>query len=353
MFPGMVMGSPARDTETGDSTGLCFSRIGDGGEEVPCLSVDGVCVTKKQPKLSMGGVNPNDVKVDVQPEDDKTARAKYMRALFAEMVGTALMVIIGCGCVCSTLTGAYQGIVQVAIVWGFGVALAIYTTAEASGAHLNPAITLAFLLVRPKAHGMTKLKAFLYIIAQLSGAILGASINLGVYSSTIASFERSKGIVRGEPKSVLSASAFGEYFPNPGLSTEFGAGPYNNDDVSVVQALLVEAWGTFILAFVIFCITHQDNKVFGDASRPGVPFMIGATVSVLLALYAPITQAGWNPARDFGPRLVAFFGGWGQVAIPGPKSGFWIYIAGPCFGAPLGAAFAEFVLWRRCPNTPI
>ena len=91
-------------------------------------------------------------------------------------------------------------------------------------------------------------------------------------------------------------------------------------------------------------------------------------MAVLLPLYAPITQAGWNPARDFGPRIVAALGGWGEVAIPGPShsalhlirqldvsldvssffslgNGFWIYIVGPCFGAPLGALLAE-VLWR-------
>lgn len=69
------------------------------------------------------------------------------------------------------------------------------------------------------------------------------------------------------------------------------------------------------------------------------------TVAVNLALYAPITQAGWNPARDFGPRVIACAAGWGKVAIPGPQNGFWVYVVGPCLGAPLGAALAEFGLW--------
>ncbi|CAE7761881.1 unnamed protein product [Symbiodinium sp. CCMP2592] len=68
---------------------------------------------------------------------------------------------------------------------------------------------------------------------------------------------------------------------------------------------MTEAWGTLILAFVIFGITNGRNKVLGSAERVGVPFVIGMTVAVLLPLYAPITQAGWNPARDFGPRIVA------------------------------------------------
>ena len=77
-----------------------------------------------------------------------------------------------------------------------------------------------------------------------------------------------------------------------------------------------------------------------------MPLAIGAAVGALLALYAPITQAGWNPARDFGPRLVAACSGWRHVAIPGPRNGFWIYIVGPLIGGPIGVWFAERALWR-------
>jgi glycerol uptake facilitator protein len=59
-------------------------------------------------------------------------------------------------------------------------------------------------------------------------------------------------------------------------------------------------------------------------------------VAALISLFAPITQAGWNPARDFGPRLVAFALGWGSIAIPGPGGGFWVYIVGPLIGGALG-----------------
>lgn len=275
---------------------------------------------------------------------------KLARALLAEAIGTGMIVLFGCGCVCSTLSGAFSGIWQVAIVWGFGVALAIYSTMEASGAHLNPAVTLAFTLVRPQAHGMTPKKAGLYVLAQFAGAILCACLNLGIYAGTINAFERANNIVRGEPKSILTASAFGEYFPNPGLSTEFGSGPYHPDDVSPLHACFVEAWGTFILGFVIFGITHPNNTALGDVRGPFIPAVIGSLIAVMLALYAPITQAGWNPARDFGPRIVAACAGWGKVAIPGPRNGFWVYIVGPCIGAPLGAALAERVLWGDAPK---
>jgi len=316
-----------------------------------CVAVQGVCVPLAAATELLNADTKSLKVADAQaepavPKTKKEENVKLMRALLAEAIGTGMIVLFGCGSVCSTLSGAYEGIWQVAVVWGFGVALAIYSTAEASGAHLNPAITLAFQLVRPQAHGMTPLKSVLYIIAQLVGGVLCGAINLGVYSSTITAYERSINCTRGDPCSIMSARAFGEYFPNPGLARDYGGGPYNQDDVSPFYAMCVEAWGTFILAFVIFGITNEANKCLQcSVGRPGVPFMIGSTVAVLLALYAPITQAGWNPARDFGPRIVAAMAGWGEVAIPGPRNGFWVYIVGPCIGAPLGAALAELVLW--------
>jgi len=291
----------------------------------------------------------------VQVEQEDSENVKLMRALLAEAIGTGMIVLFGCGSVCSTLSGAFNGIWQVAVVWGFGVMLAIYCTAEASGAHLNPVVTLAFSLIRPQAHGMTVKKACLYVVAQFAGATLCALINLGIYGSTITAFERSISCKRGDPCSIKSASAFGEYFPNPGLTKEWGGGIYEHSDIGPFYALCVEAWGTFILCFVIFGVTNSKNKVLEGYGgfRPGVPFVIGFTVAVLLALYAPITQAGWNPARDFGPRLVAFMAGWGEVAIPGPRNGFWIYIVGPCIGGPAGAWLAEFLLWRPVRKTVV
>ncbi|CAK9102775.1 Glycerol uptake facilitator protein (Glycerol diffusion facilitator) [Durusdinium trenchii] len=335
-----------------DPTGeiLALKRVTLGSLEVAwggqCVKVNEVCLPTADIEKFVNEYQA--LKNQLKPEEKpKSGKEELLRALLAEAIGTGMIVIFGCGSVCASLSGAYQGVWQVAAVWGLGVSLAIYATAGASGAHLNPAITLAFQLVRPKAHGMTWLKSAQYVLAQMLGAMLAGALNLLIYSGTIAAFEREQGIVRGEPRSILSASAFGEYFPNPGLSKEYGSGPHAQEDVSVVHALFTEAWGTFILAFVIFGITNSSNKVLGSMERVGVPFTIGMTVAVLLPLYAPITQAGWNPARDFGPRIIAALGGWGSVAIPGPRNGFWIYIVGPCLGAPFGAALAEKVLWTE------
>ena len=88
--------------------------------------------------------------------------------------------------------------------------LAILATAEISGAHLNPAVTLAFYLVRPAAHGMTALLSVQYVAAQFFGAIVAAAINLLVFNPTLAAFERANNITRGSVASVKTAAAFGE-----------------------------------------------------------------------------------------------------------------------------------------------
>ena len=129
---------------------------------------------------------------------------------------------------------------------------------------------------------------------------------------------------------------FGEYFPNPAL---FGTGTEAEALVSPLGAMLVEALGTAILVLVIFALSDPDNAAAPDPTL--VPFFVGFTVAVLISLFAPITQAGWNPARDFGPRLVAVLAGYGTVAIPGPQGGFWIYIVGPMIGGPLGGLVYE------------
>jgi glycerol uptake facilitator protein len=261
-------------------------------------------------------------------------------ALVAEAVGTFVLVLFGTGSVASAvLTGAQVGLWQVAVVWGFGVALAIYCSAAASGAHLNPAVSLAFALWRPAGFGWGRVLP--YWAAQLAGAVLAGCAVAALYWPVLVRFEAEKGIVRGAPGSELSAMVFGEYFPNPAL---FGTDAAARALVSPAQALLVEAFGTAVLAFVIFALTDPRNR-----AAPGshlVPFFVGFTVAALISLFAPLTQAGWNPARDFGPRLVALALGWGEVAVPGPAGGFWIYVAGPLVGAPLGAGLYERLLGR-------
>ena len=267
-------------------------------------------------------------------------RLELLGACLAEMWGTAVIVLFGCGSVCSALYVESQiDLFGIAAVWGLGVALAVYCSANVSGAHLNPAVSLAFAIFRPKAFPWWRLPWF--VLFQMLGGILGGAVNLAIYGPAIRRFEAKQGLVRGTMPSHLSAMAFGEYFPNPGLVQ---AGLLEPDEISVFGALCVEAWGTFILMVVILSIIPEGEAMLLHNSRGLIPLIIGATVTCNLFVYAPWTQAGWNPARDFGPRLVTYMAGWGAAAIPGPRNGFWIYIVGPCIGTVLGGAFHDFCL---------
>ena len=136
--------------------------------------------------------------------------------LTGEAVGSFLLVLFGTGSVAvAVLTGALQGLWQVATVWGFAIGLAIYSVGAVSGAHLNPAVTLAMAVFRSADFPWRKVLP--YIGAQMVGGLLASCLLLSLYGGTCARFEAEKGIVRGQPGSQLSAMWFGEYFPNPAV----------------------------------------------------------------------------------------------------------------------------------------
>lgn len=266
--------------------------------------------------------------------------ATILRQCAAEMAGTFVLVFFGTGAVhAAVLTGAQQGVWQVAVVWGIAVSLAIYATAAISGAHFNPAITVALMILK----GFPAKKVPLYAASQLLGAVLAAAVLFTMYSHIVRDFESSQGIVRGAPGSELSAMAYGEYFPNPATARSLH---WSDASVSHVQAMMAEAVGTAFLAFFVFALTDIRNT-----SGPGhrlFPLFIGLTVSIVISVIAPLTQAGLNPARDFGPRLFAYFAGWGAIAIPGPRGGFLtVYVVSPILGAVVGGAVYRFLAAPR------
>eukprot|EP00753_Platysulcus_tardus_P016350 PLAT5625.1.p1 GENE.PLAT5625.1~~PLAT5625.1.p1 ORF type:complete len:331 (+),score=119.12 PLAT5625.1:44-994(+) len=248
----------------------------------------------------------------------------------AECFGTWLLTFVIVATVTSSVvTAAQSGVWQVAAPIGLGVALSIFVTADISGAHLNPAVTLAmYLFRRSDCPGR---KACLFVLSQLFGGFLAGLVNLLVFGPMLQRFETSLDILRGGEESVRSAMAFVDYFPNPAAVSR------DHDVVGAGTAFVGEMIGTMVLVVVIFVLTHANNK---SASKHMKPLLIGATVTVNIGFFGPLTMAGFNPARDFGPRIVAAMAGWGSVAFPGPKNGFWLYIVAPCVGAVLGAALA-------------
>jgi glycerol uptake facilitator protein len=113
--------------------------------------------------------------------------------------------------------------------------------------------------------------------------------------------------------------------------------------VTPPRAMLAEGLGTAMLAFLVFAVTDGRNPFRLGTAMTAVP--IGLAVAVLISIIAPLTQAGLNPARDFGPRLFAYMAGWGPVAIPGPRGGFFtVYILAPILGALVGAGLYQLLL---------
>ncbi|QDV70270.1 Glycerol uptake facilitator protein [Rosistilla carotiformis] len=266
----------------------------------------------------------------------------------AETLGTFLLVFFGCGAVhVAVLTGDLQGLWQVGIVWGVSIMLAIYVVGSISGAHINPAITLGLatwgLFPWSRVPG--------YVLSQMLGAILAAAVLFTLFEPYLAAKEAQKGIVRGGAGSELTAMCYGEYFPNPGGmagspdSYDAAVHADHNKLVTEPLACLIEVIGTAILALVVMAVTDSKNQ-----QGPGAfaPVFIGLTVAALICVIAPLTQACFNPARDFGPRLFAYFAGWGSIAIPGAQgTGFLtVYIVSPIVGALLGTGLYQGMLGR-------
>ncbi|HYV39407.1 MAG TPA: MIP/aquaporin family protein [Gemmataceae bacterium] len=267
----------------------------------------------------------------------------------AEVIGTFILVFFGCGSVhAAVLMGAHSGLWQVAIVWGVAIMLSIYIIGGVSGSHINPAITLTLAMWgRFSWHGVVP-----YIISQMAGAIIAAGVLITLFSHPLEQREKDRGVTRGGPGSEITAMCYGEYFPDPGGVSNNKNLHTSSEVESELQegrnafakstAMFAEVVGTMLLALVVFAVTDPRNE--GAPPAGLAPVFIGLTVAVLISVLAPLTQACFNPARDVGPRIVAYFAGWNEIAIPGPRGFLEVYVAAPIIGALLGGGLYERIL---------
>ncbi|MGJ8695425.1 MAG: aquaporin [Verrucomicrobiaceae bacterium] len=253
---------------------------------------------------------------------EKVSRREFV----GEVIGTFILVFFGLGSVAvEVATEVSLGLPVIALIWGAAVAVAIYAVGPMSGAHLNPSITLAFACWTPfpwaKVPG--------HVVAQFVGAMLGALAVYGCFGGAIGEFEKAGGIVRGEAGSEVSGKIFGEYF----------------GEASLVKAMIWEGSGTFLLAFGVFWLIKVTREPRAWGIEKFLPVMIGLWLALLIWLVAPVTQAGFNPARDLGPRLVSAILGWGSWAFEANGWGwFWVYVVAPVVGGLLGGACCR---WRK------
>jgi glycerol uptake facilitator protein len=249
----------------------------------------------------------------------------------AEFLGTALLIFFGTGCVAALkLGGADLGLWEISIIWGVGVSMGVYLAAGVSGAHLNPAVSIALWLFGT----FERNKVPAYILAQTAGAFCAAALVYGLYSSLFFDFEQAQQITRGSVASLQLASVFSTY-PHPSLS--------------IGQAFLVEVVITAILLGMIMALTDDGN---GLPRGPLAPLLIGLLIAVIGGAMGPLTGFAMNPARDFGPKLMTYFAGWGEVSFTGGRDipYFLVPLLAPVLGACIGAAGYKALICKHLPG---
>ena len=243
-----------------------------------------------------------------------TAGKIVARSMLGEIIGTFIMCFFGIGAVANAtleVSNAFGGPLQVGLVWGLSIAIAIYATRNLSCAHFNPAVTFAMCLSKRMPW-----KDFpIYVIAQFIGAILAAFLLWALFGQSCIEASTS----------VDWSSIWAERYPSGVSVAPFYVGA------------IAEGVGVFLLVFVIFSMTEDSN--IGRPDNNLFPLFIGLAFAMIVCVIGSITDAGLNPARDMGPRLVAAIFNMKDVMSGDALGTVCVYVVGPLVGAALAALF--------------
>jgi glycerol uptake facilitator len=241
--------------------------------------------------------------------------------LVAEFLGTFVLILFGTGVVAmvvlfpSSTPGAlvHGGYTNITLGWGLGVTMGIYVAGKISGAHLNPAVTLALAVFR----GFSWRKVLPYSLAQTAGAFLAAAL---VYKNYLPAFRQF------DP--LLEKTA--------GIFTTFPAFP------DLPQAgFLDQVIGTGLLLLLIFAITDELNMPPGANMAP---VMIGLVVVAIGMSFGAMHGYAINPARDLGPRLFTVLAGFRNNGITDGARVWWVPVLAPLVGGLVGAGMYDFAI---------
>src|SRR5581483_7022442 len=259
------------------------------------------------------------------PRDYTMARMK--RELLAEFLGTFILIVFGVGVVAQVVlsrqtAGTY---LSINIAWGLAVAMGCYVAAGVTGAHLNPAVTLALAVHRRFPWN----RVLPYSVAQLAGAFVASAVVYATYHEALAAFDGGIRQVAGP----LGTAGIWATYPQPFLSIFPGG---------VVDQIV----GTALLVGVIFAITDGRNSPAPTGLAPvivGLVVLIGATFGF---------NSGYaiNPARDFGPRLFTLVAGWGSGVFTASNGWWWVPIVAPSIGAVLGGWVYDVCVGNHLPE---
>jgi glycerol uptake facilitator protein len=264
------------------------------------------------------------------------ARPRWRRTVWgelsAEFLGTFVLICFGDGVVAMAVAALNQSGRGTAIFaasgdwllitwgWALAVTFGVYVAGGVSGAHINPAVTLALAVRR----NFPWAKVVPYIIAQLIGAFAGAALVYLVYHNAISSYEAAHNITRG----ALGGSA-----DSTATYSIFATFPAPYFHASMIWPFVDQIVGTAFLLMFIMALTDERNQ---PPRMNLAPLLVGLVVAAIGMSFGANAGYAINPARDFGPRVFAWLAGWGQVAIPGVHNYFWIPIVGPFVGGVIG-----------------
>src|SRR6478752_7911181 len=235
------------------------------------------------------------------------------RELLAEFLGTFILIVFGVGVVAQVVLskGAAGSALSINIAWGLAVTMGCYVSAGVTGAHLNPAVTLALAVHR--RFPWTKVAP--YSFAQIAGAFVASAVVFVTYHEALNAFDGGVRQVLGEQ----GTAGIWATYPRPFLSTMGG--------------FVDQVVGTALLVAVIFGITDSRNS---PAPAGLAPVVVGLLVVLIGATFGFNAGYAINPARDFGPRLFTFIAGWGGDVFRAGNAWWWVPIVAPSLGGILG-----------------
>jgi len=248
---------------------------------------------------------------------------RLLAELIAEFLGTFVLILFGCGVVAMVVlfptTNAgeviHGGYTNITIGWGLAVTMGIYIAGKLSGAHLNPAVSLAFAVFR----GFPWRKVLPYSIAQTAGAFVAAAL---LYWNYLPAFRQV------DPQLQRTAGVFTTFPAFPGLPQ---------------AGFLDQFIGTGLLVLLIFAIIDEFN------APPGAnltPLLIGLVVVAIGISFGGMHGYAINPARDFGPRLFTVAAGFRNNGLTDGTRVWWIPVGAPLLGGLAGAAIWDFGIRR-------
>jgi glycerol uptake facilitator protein len=256
------------------------------------------------------------------------AKSSLVAELIAEFLGTFVLIVFGTGVVAMVVLFPaknpgeliHGGYTNITLGWGLAVTMGIYVAGKISGAHLNPAVTLALAVFR----GFPWKKVLPYSIAQTAGAFVAAAL---VYWNYLPAFRQM------DPQLERTAGVF----------TTFPAFP------AVLQAgFLDQVIGTALLLLLILAITDEFN------APPGAnlaPLMIGLVVVAIGMSFGGMHGYPINPARDLGPRLFITLAGFRNNGLTDGAKIWWVPVVAPLVGGLVGAALYDFGIRRFLRNS--